>query len=311
MELEFRHLRVVLAILETGGVTAAANRLGVSQPAVTHALHRAERIAGGALFQRGATGSTPTRLGELVAEHARIVLAAVDRLGAAVVRDATGRTRFGCTPGMLVASLGVLAPAIFGSEVEVRTTPDAGPQLALLADRHIEAALLAEHPAPAVERPPGVASRTVAVEPMFVALSVSHPLATRPEIDIADLAGETWCVSESRDDGLVEHLSDIVDARHVRTADYTTALQLAELNRAVLPIMPGSRPREGLAQVPLAGIPLRMTTTLLWHPEGALREPDVERLHAALAEAQHDVVERTPVYRTWLAAHPDWTTTPG
>ncbi|WP_189171016.1 helix-turn-helix domain-containing protein [Pilimelia anulata] len=47
-------------------LTAAAVVVGMSQPAATMALARAERIVGGRLFHRGPAGAVTTGLGELV-----------------------------------------------------------------------------------------------------------------------------------------------------------------------------------------------------------------------------------------------------
>jgi LysR family transcriptional regulator for metE and metH len=47
-----KHLTVLVALAETGGVTAAARRLGLTQSAVSHRLREAERRVGVALVQR-------------------------------------------------------------------------------------------------------------------------------------------------------------------------------------------------------------------------------------------------------------------
>ncbi|CCH27957.1 LysR family transcriptional regulator [Actinosynnema sp. NPDC047251] len=314
MELEFRHLRVVRAIADAGTLTGAAAELRMTQPSVTEALRRAERIVGGPLFRRGARGATPTPLGEVVAAHARTVLEALDRFEVAVGRTSPGAARFGCTPSMLLASLSVLVPRVLGVEASVRTELDGVAHLELLADNRIEGALVAEFPGGEYPVPAGVHRAAVAVEPMFVALADRHPLARRTEIDLADLAGETWGAASTARDHFGDHLTEVClragFTPDIRIMDATEALQAAELGRAVLPVMPGSRSRSGVAVVPLAGAPLWMATTLFWRTGGVLRPADVDRLWTGLVEAQHQVVQRPPVYRAWLHRHPEWTTTP-
>ncbi|MFH8370993.1 LysR family transcriptional regulator [Streptomyces sp. NPDC018031] len=327
MELDFRQLRVIKAVADRGTLTAAARELGMTQPSVSESLGRAERTVGGALFHRGVHGAQPTALGETVVAHAGTVLDALDRMTAAAARHRSGTlpalVRVGCTPGMLVAHLSVAVPQVTGSDVEVSTGADAARQLELLADLRVEAALLTHFPGPE-ETAAGVAGRApegsrieravVAVEPLFVAVAAAHRLARRQEVDLAELAGEPWCLPPGPPSELGGHLARACRAAgHEpvrRTADHTAALQLAELGRAVLPVLPGIRPRDGLVFLPLRGAPLRTTTTLYWHRDGPLSTGRLRELWAQLVCAQHEIVERPPAYRAWLDRHPDWRTTP-
>ncbi len=67
-------LEYFLAAVETGSFTAAAETLGVSQPAVAEQIQRLERTVGRSLFARQARGVTPTRAGRELEPHARRVL---------------------------------------------------------------------------------------------------------------------------------------------------------------------------------------------------------------------------------------------
>lgn len=66
-----RHLRVFLAVAETGSVTHAAERCHVSQPAVTQALNKLEQNAGGALFDRTRHGFFTTPRGDVLLNRVR------------------------------------------------------------------------------------------------------------------------------------------------------------------------------------------------------------------------------------------------
>ncbi|MBB5935869.1 LysR family transcriptional regulator [Streptomyces zagrosensis] len=318
MELEFRHLRVVRAIADNGTLTAAAAELGMTQPSVTEALRRAERATGAPLFQRDAHGAVPTPLGEVVTAHARTVLTAMDRLDAATARHHSGTlppsVRFGCTPSLLVANLTVAVPQVMGIGVEVRTGIDPAVQLSLLADRRVEAALVVGNLGPRPADGSGIECAVVAVEPLFVSVAAGHRLAGASEIDLCELADEVWCVADGPRSEGVEHLRQGCQRAgftpRIRQADYTTAFQLCELAQAVLPMMPGSRRRTGQTLVPLRDSPLRQRTCLFWHADGPLPRSLVERLWKELVEAQHGIIEQTPVYQAWLVRHPRWGTTP-
>ena len=119
-----------LAVAEAGKVIAAAEALGIAQPALTRAIARLERRCGGKLFERLPTGVRPTPLGTAAAELAMGVLreieAAEENIGARLA-GRTGRFRITATPVWMQA---VLAPAceayrkkLPGIELVLRTAP--------------------------------------------------------------------------------------------------------------------------------------------------------------------------------------------
>jgi DNA-binding transcriptional LysR family regulator len=73
-------VRTVVAISETGSLTKAAEKLGLSQPAVSTQIKRIQLMVGGALFARTARGTSATQLGKLVLHQARRILEANDQM---------------------------------------------------------------------------------------------------------------------------------------------------------------------------------------------------------------------------------------
>jgi DNA-binding transcriptional LysR family regulator len=90
MDLELRHLRCLVAIVDSGTFTDAAIDLGISQAAVSRNLIALERILGVRLMHRTSRAITMTTAGVHVLAQARQVLAAADDL---VAGAATGDTR--------------------------------------------------------------------------------------------------------------------------------------------------------------------------------------------------------------------------
>ena len=78
MRTSLRHLRVMLALSQTGSVTQTAAQIGVSQPAVSAALRGIEAALGTAMFDRHANGLTATAAGRVVSLRITRALAALD-----------------------------------------------------------------------------------------------------------------------------------------------------------------------------------------------------------------------------------------
>jgi DNA-binding transcriptional LysR family regulator len=73
-------VRTVVAISETGSLSKAGERLGLSQPAISSQIKRLQTLVGGALFVKTANGTTTTELGKLALQQARRILEANDQL---------------------------------------------------------------------------------------------------------------------------------------------------------------------------------------------------------------------------------------
>src|SRR6202000_634847 len=73
-------VRTVVAISETGSLSKAGERLGLSQPAISSQIRRLQSLVGGSLFVKGANGTTATALGKPAWQQARKILEANDQL---------------------------------------------------------------------------------------------------------------------------------------------------------------------------------------------------------------------------------------
>lgn len=189
MELDVRHLRLVLAVADAGSLSAAARALGVAQPTVSNQLRRIEESAGGALFVRSTHGVAPTERGRALLRRARSIVDQVDRIGAAAVprsSPATVRVRTFVLPFALMLPLAQwLVP---GTRWEMSAgSPDDG--IAAVADglADLYFGLHWDDPVPA-----GLVVEEVLRERSWVVMSTGHRLAGEPVIELAALAGEVW-----------------------------------------------------------------------------------------------------------------------
>ncbi|GAB2866495.1 LysR family transcriptional regulator [Streptomyces deserti] len=190
-----RDLRYFVTVAEELHFTRAAERLYVSQPALSKQVRALERQLGVELFRRDRQGVALTEAGTALLPHARRVLDAWAE-GAGVVESTRAAQRSTLVVGMSTSpGRGGLLPAIRSRftaahpEAVVRLRqvgwedPTAG-----LADGEVDVAFV-WLPLPDAGR---YAWTVVAEEPRLAALPDTHPLAARPELDFADLADEPF-----------------------------------------------------------------------------------------------------------------------
>lgn len=116
---------------ETGNFTIAAQRLGITQPAVSHSIRQLEEEFGAPLFLRQRDRTAPTAIGRLAVREARLALLHVERLDQAVRGEAmlqTGRLRLACfssaVNSTLPAALAAFARRHPAVELDVRELAD-------------------------------------------------------------------------------------------------------------------------------------------------------------------------------------------
>ncbi|WP_217707156.1 LysR family transcriptional regulator [Nonomuraea rhodomycinica] len=216
-----RDLRYFVTTAEELHFTRAAERLFVSQPALSKQIRMLERQLGAPLFERDPQGVRLTPVGAALLPHARRVLAAWDESWAAVVR-ARSEQRATLVVGMSTSpGRGGLLPAIrsrftaLHPEATVRLRqvgwedPTAG-----LADGAADVAFV-WLPLPAPER---YAWTVVAEEPRLVAMPDGHRLAGHEVVDFAELLDEPFLALPEAAGPLRDHwlALDARDGRPVR-----------------------------------------------------------------------------------------------
>lgn len=82
--MELRQLRYFLGVVEAGSLLKASGRLHVAQPALGQQIAALEGELGSRLFERTSRGMTLTAAGHRFLDHAKVVLADVDRAREAV-----------------------------------------------------------------------------------------------------------------------------------------------------------------------------------------------------------------------------------
>jgi DNA-binding transcriptional LysR family regulator len=318
MDLEVRHLRVLVAVADHGSVTKAAAALGLSQPSLSSQLRRIERELGAPLFERSHDGMVPTELGRTVLAKARSVLADMADLRTQnVSSDDAGRAvelRMGSMPGPLLAAMvphivrlyGKSAP--HGGTLAVRSHTDASliGLVRMVQQNRLDAALMMDIIGYETPTPEGVKRAVlVATEPMFVALSERHRLAGKEIIDLRELDGEQWVVDPGDDLGPAYLRKACRDAGFEpviahQVTDVGTARGFVSSGQCVFVAQAMFQEGYGIVVRPLRGDPLVQRRELVWSDRCPV---DKNLLVRAANEAYLELVDQNASFYRWWADH--------
>ena len=151
--MELRELTAFVAVVEEGGLSAAARRLRISQPALSQTVQNLERELAVTLLVRSSTGAQPTEAGITFLAEARAVLARRDRALATMAELTAGGNsviRLGIPleldPDVLPRALARFTAKFPEAQVVPRQLSTAA-QFAALRDDTLDVGLVRERPA--------------------------------------------------------------------------------------------------------------------------------------------------------------------
>lgn len=206
-----RQLECLVTVVDQGSFTAAANALGVTQPALSHQIRSLERAIGAEVLERLPRTLRLTTAGRALLPHARAALAGADR-GVRAVRQAIGLATAELGVATIYSvSFGVLPPVLRAWRQRHR-----GVQVRLFEHRHadhLRTAMLAGQAdlaiGPVPTDWPGPSVR-LGEEEFVVVLPPDDPRAQlgATRVDLADLAHRSW-VHYAPDNGLATLLDDV------------------------------------------------------------------------------------------------------
>jgi DNA-binding transcriptional LysR family regulator len=245
-EIEIRHVRAFLTVVDRGGFTAAAAELRITQPALSRTVADLERRLGERLLDRDHRPVQPTRAGSAFLRQARRLLA---------VHEETV-TALDATPGVLRVGFAWNAAGERTTTI-VRTFESDHPDVRVVL-RRIDTATagvddgrchLAVVRTP--PRSPRLDSAVIGRESRVVALAVTHPLSGRESLELDDV----------RDDPLV-----------VNPVAGTTSPQLWAAPAAGRPLVEVRNTAEWMHAVALErGIGVTVTSTAAFHAHPEVR----------------------------------------
>jgi DNA-binding transcriptional LysR family regulator len=217
--LDLQTVRVVRRIAEHGSLTAAAESLGYSQPAVSQQLKRFEERTGIALVERVGRGIRLTQSGRVLARHANAVATALEAAAGelAEIRGLrSGRVRLVAFPSAsatlvprFIAELGARHPGVTVTYVEAEPPEAVAAVRADRADLAITFSYPGDRDDPHRASARGLDVRSYGDEPMALVLPEGHAAAASAVVDLATLRDEPWIAGCPRCRG---HLLELADA---------------------------------------------------------------------------------------------------
>jgi len=243
MHIEFRHLRTIKAIHQEGGLARAADRLHITQSALSHQIKGLEEQAGMELFVRR---SKPMKLSSAGLRLLRLAdqilpqMAAMEEEFRALRSGKSGRLHIAiechaCFDWLLPV---LEAFRVAWPEVDVDIRP--GLQFEALPALMREEVDLVISSDP--EDLPGIDFTPLFdYEPVFVA-AAEHPLAAKPYIEAEDFAGEmliTYPVERNRLDVFSQLLNPAgVEPRAVRQVELSAVILLLVASNRGVSVLP-------------------------------------------------------------------------
>ena len=240
-------LEIFSIVAELHGFTAAANRLGISQSAVSHALKSLEQELGVELLRRHQSRVEPSDIGQQLLQRARAMLGLANTLRQEAA-DARGMKRgtlrigsFGPTSSikLLPLILQHYRAAHPGIEVHIDEGPDRQ-VLQWLEERRIDIGFVVL---------PQERFDTVALfeDQMVALLPAGHPLAAYDSLDLKDLCHAPFVLTEAGSSELVSRL--FAEARltpniRYRCSQLISTLDVVARGDGVTVVAEGSLPNQ-------------------------------------------------------------------
>jgi len=191
--MQMRQVEAFRAVMECGGVTAAASMLNVSQPSVSRLIADLERSVGFRLFERRGRGLVPSEQAAIFYEAVRRSFTGLDLLA-----QAARRIRAHPVGTVRIAALAALSGGILPAAIErfQRDHPGLKVTVESQGQHGVEDRVFLGQAdlGLGIETRPreGVRSSLLAPAEYVCILPPGHRLAAREVIEAADLAGEPF-----------------------------------------------------------------------------------------------------------------------
>lgn len=192
--MNFAQLRAFHAIATHGGFSAAAQALGVSQPAITQHVKALEQAFGARLFLRTGTGVELTRDGRDLLPKVREAILTLGDLGARMENGRalrSGHLALGlCAPFIAMPILQRFSALHPGLRLDVRFD-NSSRLLGLLTEHRVDVVIVT-----LTEPPQGFVCERLVEQRVEILVPADHPWWGRPSLQASELNGARFILRE-------------------------------------------------------------------------------------------------------------------
>jgi DNA-binding transcriptional LysR family regulator len=294
--LELRLLRTFVTVAQERHYRRAAEKLNLTQSATSLQVSELERRLGATLLTRNRRGVSLTGVGELVYCEGLELLSKADLLAKNTLAAEQGRRGI-VTIGTIAAATFEVLPRLIETArstlpaVEFRFREMGGrDQLEALRRGDIDIGLVRSE-----ARVPGLKFKTIHIEPVVCLVPAGHPLATKAEVSISELEGQS-IVNLARDQDPAGHDFYVslyrlagFEPHVVQEVSQASTILFAVASLGCVSLGPASwryLRRTGVEIVPVAHPAPTIATRLVWN-EFSSKPAVVALLNAWSAERQN------------------------
>jgi DNA-binding transcriptional LysR family regulator len=264
--MELHQIRHFIAVAEAGGFTKGAQRVAVSQPAISASIAKLEAELEVKLLERRHSKVVPTEAGRRLLEVGKTILQSCNAVRAEIRAIAKRKhLRLGILHLLFTSQFYGLLTAFreANRDATVEVVDGAWDQLfGFLEEQEIDAALTGLN-----GKESKFASRALFTMPYMLAVREDHRFAERPAVALGDLANEPFTLPDHSP--CLQDLTDTLTRRDIRVRvvyhpdrdDRALALVLAGLGIA---FVPGRFEFPAVKQIQVSDLGVSWTVGLVW-----------------------------------------------
>jgi DNA-binding transcriptional LysR family regulator len=265
--MELYQIRHFIAVAETGGFTKGAQRIAISQPAISASIAKLEAELDVKLLDRRRSPVVPTAAGARLLEAGKNILQTCNAVKAELKTITTpNRLRIGVLQSLSNGYVSKLLSSFRRANVAIEVVDGSCEQLVeFLAEQELDTVLTIVG-----GNDLKFASRVLFEEPYLLAVPKDHRFARRQSVKLADLDGEPFIVRTRCD--FYQDVTDLLVARGIKTRvvyqtdqdDRALALVAAGIGLA---LVPAHFEMSTVKQVPVSDLGVSRAIGLLWSRE--------------------------------------------
>lgn len=236
--MNLQQLTTFSTVISEGSMTAAAEKLYLTQPAVSQQIRNLEDELGVGLLDRGSRHAKPTVQGQLLYDYAKRIIALTQQAQVAIQtmgEGVKGNLRIGTlnSLGLQLISPAVSAFMKHNSKISISLTYQDGAEVfKALSQNELDVAILPEVGAEYGKDAEGLVSQPLLKDEMWLVAS-GRDTTVPDEATVSDLASRPYMRLTERYDGFEKKLKDALDAKGISLSPAFETNNVGTLKRAI------------------------------------------------------------------------------